>query len=161
VQGFSVFIEHVSKFFNIMAGMALVAMTVLTCTDVVLRLFGHPILGTYEIVGFLGAILNAFALPETTRQKGHVRVEVLVSRFPQRIRKVISVFSYLLGILLFLFIGYAGFQHGLELKRGHEVSMTLQIPLYPILFAISLAAFMVSFVLVTELRNLFQGRKKG
>jgi len=53
VQGFSVFIKHVSKLLNIMAGMALVAMTALTCIDVILRLFGHPILGTYEIVGLL------------------------------------------------------------------------------------------------------------
>ena len=159
MQGFSVFIKHASKLLNIMAGMALVAMTALTCIDVILRFFGHPILGTYEVVGLLGAILNAFALPETTRQRGHVRVEVLVSRFPKRIRRLISAFTYLLGILLFLFIGYAGFQYGLELKKGHEVSMTLQIPLYPIVYAISLAAVMVSLVLVAELIILFQGRK--
>jgi len=37
------------------AGSAIVAMMLLTCTDVVLRYFRKPIPGTYELVCFLGA----------------------------------------------------------------------------------------------------------
>ncbi len=151
-------IKNIGRFLNVMAGMALVAMTAITCMDVMLRAFGHPILGTYEIVGLLGALLNSLALPQTTRQRGHVSVEVVVSRFPSKIRKWVYALTYFLGMFLFSSIAYAGWKYGSELRLGHEVSMTLQIPIYPFVYAIAFSAVMVSLVLFNELLNTFKNR---
>jgi TRAP-type C4-dicarboxylate transport system permease small subunit len=58
--------------------MALLAMTAVTVADVVLRIFRRPILGSYEIVEFLGAAVAAFAMAHTTLQRAHVAVELVV-----------------------------------------------------------------------------------
>jgi TRAP-type C4-dicarboxylate transport system permease small subunit len=68
-----------SSWFNMVASAALVAMMLLTSVDVFMRyLFNHPITGTYDLVGLLGAVLAAFAMPYTMLKKGHVAVEILV-----------------------------------------------------------------------------------
>ena len=52
------------------AGVFLVAMVVLTCANVFLRVVWMPVRGTFEIMGFLGAIVTAFALGYTQIKRG-------------------------------------------------------------------------------------------
>jgi TRAP-type C4-dicarboxylate transport system permease small subunit len=59
------------------AGAALAAMMFLTVADVVLRYFKMPIVGTYEIVSMLGAIVIGFAVPQTTLERGHVLMDFI------------------------------------------------------------------------------------
>ena len=70
-------VAWVSRVFGTIAGWTLVGMMLLTAADVILRAFRRPILGTYEIVSLLGAIVIAFAMPQTTLQEGHVSVEIV------------------------------------------------------------------------------------
>jgi TRAP-type C4-dicarboxylate transport system permease small subunit len=55
--------------FNVLACTAVIAMMLLSAADVVLRLFGKPIPGTYELIGFLGTIIVSFALGFTSMEK--------------------------------------------------------------------------------------------
>ena len=52
---------------------ALASMMFLTVADVVLRSFRQPIVGTYELVGFLGALAIGFSLPQTSLDRGQVQ----------------------------------------------------------------------------------------
>ena len=45
-------LRFVSKLLNIIAGIAVTVMMLLTVADVLLRAGGHPIIGTYEIVAY-------------------------------------------------------------------------------------------------------------
>ena len=65
-------IDNLSAAFNWVAGVSILVMMLLTCADVVLRFFRHPIPGTYEIVGLMGTVGVAFALAYTTAQQGHI-----------------------------------------------------------------------------------------
>jgi len=49
-------LDNLSNAFNWLAAGAILIMMALTCADVVLRLFRHPIPGTYEIVGLMGTV---------------------------------------------------------------------------------------------------------
>jgi len=140
---------------NGISGLCLLAMTVLTCVDVVLRLFRRPILGTYELVQFLGAAVAAFAMAHTTFQRGHVAVEVLVVKLPLKAQKVIYLITHLLSILLFALLAYECIIYGMDFKKSGEVSMTLRIPFYPIVYGISLGAIGVCIVLIAELYEAF------
>ena len=140
-----------SQAFGTIAGWTLVGMMLLTTTDVILRAFRHPILGTYEIVGLLGAIVIAFAMPQTTLQKGHVSVEILVSRLPGTAQRVIHMITRGLTIVLFGFIAWECFQYGKDLKGAGEVSMTLCLPTYPVLYGIALADVVVILVVMRSL----------
>ncbi len=50
--------------------------------DVILREFKMPIVGTYEIVSLLGAIVIGFAIPQTSLERGHVLMDFLTERLP-------------------------------------------------------------------------------
>ena len=59
---------------GMVAGVAVLLMVVLACANIVGRVFGCPIEGSYEVMGFLGAIAAAFALGSSQIAKGHVAV---------------------------------------------------------------------------------------
>lgn len=145
---------------NLIAGVCLVGMTGLTCADVILRLFRHPILGTYEIIGFLGATVASFALAYTTVRGGHVAVAVLVMRLSPRAQRVIFVLTQLLAIILFSLLSWECIQYGNDLRTSGEVSLTLELPFFPVLYGLSLSSFMVCLVLWVDLWRVITGKRE-
>ncbi|RJR42334.1 MAG: TRAP transporter small permease [Desulfobacteraceae bacterium] len=155
------FARPVSKLAKVMNGVSaccLAAMTVLICADVILRLFGMPILGAYDIVTLLLATASGFAMAETTIKRGHVAVDLLVTMLSARLKLVFYVVTQVLSISLFAVISYESIILGRSLWEAGEVSMTVKIPFYPVLFGISLCAFMVCVVLLTALVKVSRGR---
>ena len=136
--------------FNIIAGTALVAMMLLTCADVIMRLFGSPITGTYEIVGFLGTVIIAFAMAYTSMEHGHVAVEVVFDLFPQSLQTFIAVLDDLIGAGLFGLICWQCFVYGNDLRHSGEVSMTIGMPTYPFAYGIALGCALLSLLLLVE-----------
>ena len=123
----------------------------LTCADIVLRLFRHPILGTYEVAGFLGAVVASFAMAQTTIEHGHVAVQVVVTRFSPRVQEVIYLITHLLSLLLFVLLAWECIRYGNDLRTSGEVSMTLQLPFFPVLYGIALSAAIVCLVLLVDI----------
>ena len=136
---------------NYLAAICVMAMMMLTCADVVLRLFKHPILGTYELVGLFGALTIALAIPATTLNKGHVAVDFVVDKLPPSGRKICTIITTLLSIFLFALIAWQSFLYANILRSTGEVTLSLQMPFYPIVYAISAAALLVCIVLFFEL----------
>lgn len=139
-----------SRWFNWIAAAALTAMMTLVVLNVVLRLTVRPIMGAYEIVGFLGAMTISFGLPYTTFKRGHVAVDLFVALFPEKARGFVQAFSTLLGALLFAVLAWKAAQYGLELERLGSLSQTLKIPYYPLVFGLSLASALTCLVIVLE-----------
>lgn len=140
-----------SRMLNWVAGWSLVGMMGLTCADIVLRLFRRPILGTYEIVGFLGAVVASFAMAQTTIERGHVAVQVVVQRFSPRVQEVVYLITHLLSLLLFVLLAWECVRYANDLWASGEVSMTLQLPFFPVLYGIALSAVTVCLVLLVDI----------
>ena len=151
-------VARLTKVLDQIAGWSLVAMMSLTVADVILRSFRRPILGTYEIVGLMGAIVIAFAMPHTTLQRGHVAVEIVVSNLSPSVQSIVNLVTRILSIILFALIAWECFNYGNELKASGEVSMTLRLPFYPILYGIAFAAIVVCLVIVSRiLQSMVRG----
>lgn len=135
------------------AGSAIVAMMLLTCTDVVLRYFRKPIPGTYELVCFLGAVAVAFAMAHTSVEKGHVAVSFVVSLLPQRIQGLIESITTSFGLIFFVLIAWQSFIYANDLRLSGEVSLTLELPFYPFVYGISFSAAIVCLILLSNLFN--------
>lgn len=146
-----------ARLLNGLAGWCLVGMTLLTCADVVMRFFRLPITGTYELIGFLGAAVAAFAMANTSLHRGHVAVEVLVANLGAAARRLIYLATQILGIFLFVLIAYECFQYGSSLKAAKEVSLTLHLPFYPVLYGISLSSAVVCLVLLVDFWRVASG----
>lgn len=138
---------------DLLAAIAVFIMMALTCADVTLRLFRWPIPGTYEIVSFLGAVAVSFAMAHTSAEKGHVAVSLVVQLFPKRLQGIIESIISIFGIILFGLIAWQSILYGLDCQRSGEVSLTLQLPFYPIIYGIALGAGVVCLVLLVDLAN--------
>jgi TRAP-type C4-dicarboxylate transport system permease small subunit len=111
----------------------------------------RPIVGTYELVGLLGAVVIGFSVPLTSWLRGHIYVDFFIFRFPQKTRNAFNIATRLLGIFLFLMIGINLFKYGLDLQRAGEVSLTLQIPSYPIVFGVGVCCFVQCLMLIGDM----------
>ena len=149
-----------SRTLNWGAGWSLVGMMCLTCADILLRLFRRPIPGTYEIVGFLGAVVAGLAMAQTTLERGHVAVQVMVTRFSPRVQEIIYLITNLLSLLLFALIAWEAVRYGSDFRASGQVSLTLRMPFYPVVYGIALSAAVVCLVLVVDILQVVTKREK-
>jgi TRAP-type C4-dicarboxylate transport system permease small subunit len=133
------------------AGLALIGVTVLTGCDIVGRLFGMPIPGTYEIVSFSGGIVVGLAIPVASRAKAHVGVDLLLGIVPPRVRSVLEVFNRVVGIALIMLLAYSLTRIGNDLRTAGEVSPVIHVPFYPVAYGVTVALIIEVFVLVGDL----------
>jgi TRAP-type C4-dicarboxylate transport system permease small subunit len=143
----------IAKRFDVVAGIAVFAMMSLTCVDVILRLFRKPIPGSYEIVSLLGAIAVSFAIAHTSVERGHVSVSLIVQLFPRRVQRIVESVIAVLGIVLFGLIAWHSILYGMDCQRAGEVSLTLQLPFYPVIYGVAAGAGAVCLVLLLDLIN--------
>lgn len=136
---------------DLLAAAAIVAMMALTCADVALRFFRRPITGTYEIVAFLGALAVSLAIAHTSAEKGHVAVNLVVRLLPTRAQGAVEALIAALSLTLFALIAWQSVLYGLASQRAGEVSLTLQIPRYPIIYGVAFGTGAVCLVCLIDL----------
>lgn len=136
--------------FNWVAAAAVAAMMVLTCMDIILRMFRHPIPGTYEMVGFLGAIFAAFSLGYTSVNRGHIAVDFLVQKLPSRVQSLVDGVNASICAVFFGFLARQCIVYAADLKAFGEVSMTLQMPIYPFVYGIAAGCGLLSVILAVR-----------
>lgn len=144
-------IDNLSGAFNWLAAGAILSMMLLTCADVVLRFFRHPIPGTYELVGLMGTVGASFALAYTTAKKGHIAVEFLTGRMPEKVQSVVAAGGELISTLLFGIITWQSTVYALDLRRTGEVSLTIEMPVYPFVLSIAIGCCLACLVLARDL----------
>lgn len=150
MEPFTRWLGTLSRALNSLAGAAVVAMMLLTCADIVLRLMRRPITGTYELVGFCGALAVSFALAQTSLDRGHIAVDFLVQRFPPRAQAAVEAVNSLVAAALFGLVAGQALRYADGLRRAGEVSMTLQIPVHPIVYGIALGCGVLCLVLLAR-----------
>lgn len=145
---------RVTKLMQGIAGIALTSIVLLTTADVILRAFGRPIPGTYEIVAMCGGIVIGFITPTTSWFRGHIHVDVLTKRLPPTGKDAVDIVTRSVGIGLFLMIGWNVLEIGTTFRTAGEVSMTLQWPMYPIAYAVGACFFTLCFVLFCDILKI-------
>jgi TRAP-type C4-dicarboxylate transport system permease small subunit len=149
-------VVKMSRVTNIVGGVILVLMMLLTVLDVILRYLGKPITGTYELMGFAGALVIGFAVAQASLDGAHVSVDILTDRLGLLGRDVLLVMTKLIALALFILIGWALFVKGHDLYKTGEVSLTLRVPYFPVAYGLCVCAFMEALVLLTDIfRVLF------
>lgn len=151
------FVEQLSKAMNVIAGIALTFMMLLTVVDVILRRLGRAIPGTYELVAFSGVIVIGFALAYTTLVRAHVFVDMVTEKLKVRTRKIVLVFTKVVGIAFFIMLGINLIKDGFNLIQTGELSPTLQFPFYPIAFGLGVCSFVECLVLFSDIPKIIGG----
>ena len=153
------FLKIVNKILNIIGGTALTLMMFLTVSDVIMRSVGYPILGAYEMVAMLLAVVIGFTIPKVSLDKGHVIMEFVLEKLSPKGKAVMITFTRILCIFLFAIIGYNLFLIAKEFNMSGEVSSTLKIPFFPIAYCVGVCCFVECLVLVSDIAVVWRESK--
>lgn len=142
-------IIKLSEVMGLIATVVLLGMMLITVTDIVGRyFFTKPVIGCTEMtevmmvcVGFLGVALCGL-------QDKHIKIEILVDLFPQKIKEVLIVLNYILVAGLSVFISWRNL---IEATNTHRKTLLLHIPHSPFYFIISLGFFVLFLVMIVLL----------
>ena len=143
--------RHLINLSAICGGAALVGMIALTCANILVRTVGDPIRGTFELMGYGGAVVTALALGYTQKRRGHIAVNVLIDRFPPRVRKCLNSLNDAACALFFIVITWQLIQKANGFVRTGEVSETLRVVFYPFTYTVAAGCGLMAFVFVLGL----------
>jgi TRAP-type C4-dicarboxylate transport system permease small subunit len=150
-------VKGTSSVLSAIAGAALAFLMLLTVADVVLRIFGRPIVGTYELVAVAGAVAIGLSLPITSWLHGHIYVDSFVERLPRVPRAVIAIATRLLVLGLFFLIGLNLIRYALALRTAGEVTPTLRVPFYPVVIGVGVSCLVECVVMVADIVKVLRG----
>ena len=155
-------VESLSSIFNMLASASLMAIMLLTCIDVFMRyFFNRPFGGTYDLVGLGGAVIAAFAMPYTLLKGGHVAVDILLRVLSRKKRLFIETLTHILGVLLFLIMVWQCIVLALDMKACGEVTPTLLLPFYPIVYCMAACFFVLCLSIIVDLSDIWaNGERK-
>jgi TRAP-type C4-dicarboxylate transport system permease small subunit len=166
VEGFDVeALEKVTVLLNriliIVAGVVLAIMIFLTCSNVFIRTVWVPIKGTYELMGYFGAVITALALGYTQKRQGHIAVDILVLRFSRGTQRIINAINNLICMLFFAIVAWRIAQYATTLWRTGEVTETLRIVYYPFTYSVALGCAVLALVCLTDFLKALIPERKG
>ncbi len=156
-EGFFGILLRVIKFLNYIGAAALTFMMFLTVTDVLLRAFGHPIMGTYEIVGQSLALVIGFGIPKVSFDRGHVYMEFVTEKLSKKSRAILNTFTRIICIVLFILIGYNLIGVGSEFRISGEVTSTIRLPFFPLAYGVGVCCFLQIFVFLYDIVQIWRG----
>jgi TRAP-type C4-dicarboxylate transport system permease small subunit len=149
------FLENFSQWLNTLllwvGGGFLVGMMLLACANILLRAVWAPIQGAFELMGFFGAIVAAFALGSTQQQRGHIAVTVLINTFPAWLRRILRMVNSTLCLVFFGIVTWQIIKKATILRNTGEVTETLRIIYYPFTYAVAVGCAVLSLRFLFEL----------
>lgn len=144
------------KWMNTIAEAALFIMMMLTVIDVILRrFFGSPVVGVYDLVTMMGAIVVGFSLSQTSWDRGHVYVDFLLENRSKSVQNIFLIVTRIVGIIIFALVSYNLARKGINFYGSHETSMTLRVPMYPVTFVLAFCFLVQCFSLITDIFRIF------
>ena len=142
----------------LISGLTLAFMLLFTLLDVIMRAFGRPIVGDYEVISFLGAVVVGFAIPYTSLLKGQVVVDFLLEKLSKSTSDAMQIATRILSIALFLWMSWNFVVMSIDLIKSKEVTPVFRMPYYPISFGLAFACIVQCLVLSSQIREITGGR---
>jgi TRAP-type C4-dicarboxylate transport system permease small subunit len=119
-------------FFAIVCGWWLIALSVLTCVEIVGRKFlGFSLQGVDEIGSYTFAVVGAFGFSYTLITRGHTRVDFLLARFSEKQRALLNFAAMITLTAMAVFFVYRAYHVVAESISLHSTAPTpLATPLW-------------------------------
>lgn len=155
MKGFFPAIKALSSYMYWISGFALVCIMLITVSDVILRAFNRPIAGVYDLTILMAGVVIGFAIPFSTWKRAHVRMIFFIEKVSPDWKKGLMVLTCFLGIFIFFLIGRSLLLYGIRLYKAGEVSMTVHLPFYPVVFGMGVSCLINSMVLLYQLIGIF------
>lgn len=148
---FEKWVHPVSRIMNWIASVVLFLMMILTITDVVLRkTLSKSILGTVEVTEFLLVIVIFFTLAHTEILNGHVKVDLVMSRFGERAQSLVDMITQFICFILCVLITWSTLIYAEVMRVSGEVSQDLWVPIYPFIYVVAMGCAVLALTLLMK-----------
>lgn len=109
------------------------AMVLLITANIIGRKLGNPVPGAVGLAGFMLATVVFLGLSRCEETESHIRVEFLLYHLPPKLRAWVTVFDYLVALLVF---GAMVWATGIDTLRAWQIKQMLtaviMLPEYPV-----------------------------
>lgn len=129
--------------------LGLSAMFLILLAQVIMRyVFSRPLTWSEEAARFIFVYVSFIGISYAYRQKGHIRMEVVVNLFPQAVRRGLEVLINLGTIALFCYMipfsfRFIGIQAGVKATATH-ITMSIVYTALPLGMALSCVRLLIS-----------------
>ena len=133
----------------ITATFAMVVMATIIAMNILGRsLFGRPILGTIDIAGLAGVVFASIAVGYTEWERRNVVMEVIVARFPPRVKAFTDAFGLLLSLGIIGVLTWAMFKEAAYAASFSQTTLVTKLPLAPFKYVWSIGATLLGAILL-------------
>jgi len=160
MESFRKILLLVSDKLKVVGAVFLFGMAILTCLDVVGRLFKYPIFGSVELVSFMGVIAIACSLPFVHIEEGHIGVELVVRKFSSKVRNIIKLCTESLSLILFSLVTWKMFEYGFKSRNSGELSMNLHLPEYMIILLLACCLVILTLTIIYSILTTISKLRK-
>ena len=130
----------------------IVAVMFLTVADVVGRRFlNKPVTASYEISEMLLVIVMFSTIAYCQLLRGHVSIDLLVSRLRQKTQAVINSLVYIIFLVTFGILSWQLYIYAIELVEKNWVTGTILLPVYPFAFIAAIGCTLLCLVVFMHL----------
>ena len=155
-------IKPLSTVVNSIGMAAMTVMMVFVAVDVTLRKVANmPILGSIEITQFILAICASFGLAQCAVNKGHVVIDMLISRLSRRTRGLLGIVTGILGVGVGVLMTWQLFNYIFITMKANNVTGVLYIPIWPFVALVTFGFALFCAVLIIHfLEFIMEGSRK-
>lgn len=147
-------IVKISEIMGFIAIISLLIMMMLTVFDVTGRyFFSRPVLGCTEITELLMVCVGFLGLALCALQDRHVKIDILVNLFPERVQKILHSFNFIVVVVVTAFISWQTF---IEAPQVHRKTLLLNIPQSPFYSLTGFSYLMMSLIAIVLLVKSIQ-----
>ena len=145
------FVKKTAKALAEIAGWFLFACMLIVTLNVILRkIFNSPLLGTYEWVGILTAVMISLGLAYCAIVGGHIAIDFIVNKMKPGIQRIVAIICGGLACLVMGGVAVSMFQYANKLALAGEVSPTTKIPFYLFVYIVGVGFVVLLAVLMLD-----------
>jgi len=139
------------------AGLCLTFIVVSVCIDVIIRdLLNRPIQWVFEVAEYLLLAITFFGAAWCLREEGHVEMDILTSKLPNRVQYFLRFITSILGILICGVLTYYSAVCSWDFyKRGLYYPTLLEVPKALIIAILVVGFFLLVVQFIRRTRKYF------
>lgn len=118
--------------------------------------FKHNIIGTFELTGIGLALIVFFSYGYAQLKGDHILVEVLIEKFPRRVRAALELIAYAIFFVLLILVMWQLVSYAQRLYSTGQTTPDLGMPLYLFAYIGSLGILFFILTILVKMGQLLK-----
>lgn len=154
METFILVTERINRALAWIAGAGVVVMLVIILGNYVMRMFGRPLAGTFELVSLTAIVVGGLALGEAQVFKAHVAIDIVTARLPKKIQLVIGAIVTVASIVVMIQVVIALLLYSSGMMRSGGATDFLKMPIGAIVWILIIGFAGLAVALLGDLGRI-------